>query len=48
MMGTTSKLHGNVSGWAALTHATYMCVPRAPLRSLARRRHVHLTCRAAS
>jgi hypothetical protein len=46
MHGT--QVSGDVSGWKAMTQATVMCVLRAPLRSLARRRHVHLTWRAAS
>jgi hypothetical protein len=46
-LGYTS-VSGDVSGWSALTQTTNMCVPRAPLRSPAHRRRVHLTWRAAS
>jgi hypothetical protein len=39
----TSTINGNISGWSAMTEASYMCVPRTPLCSLVRRRRVHLT-----
>jgi hypothetical protein len=38
-----TNVTGDVSGWSVMTEADTMCVPRAPLRSLARRRRVHLT-----
>jgi hypothetical protein len=40
---SNTSVTGDVSGWKAMTKAETMCVLRAPLRSLARRRHVHLT-----
>jgi hypothetical protein len=44
----STHVTGNVSGWVAMNKATWMCVPRAPLRSLTRRRRVHHTRKVAS
>jgi hypothetical protein len=40
---SNTNVTGDVSGWVAMTKADTMCVPRAPLCSLTRRRRVHLT-----